>query len=247
LLLEEWQSEVPRTLNPVAHAVRRDAFLDAAQALIVSRGYEALSIQDVLDAVGASKGAFYHYFDSKSALLDGVVTRMVDAALAGLAPSISDPTLAAPEKLRALAAGIAQFKSARREFLVALIEVWLSDENAVMREHLRRRAREAMTPILQEVIAQGIAEGTFHVPSADTSAQVFMSLLLGLNETATVLYLDNHAGRVSLAEVERRFDAYTVAFDRLLGAPPGTVVLGDPSVIREWFRDARADAKSDVA
>ena len=84
---------MPRTLNPIAHAVRRDAFLDAAQALIVAKGYEALSIQDVLEAVGSSKGAFYHYFDSKSALLDGVVSRMVDAALAGLAPSMADPTL----------------------------------------------------------------------------------------------------------------------------------------------------------
>ena len=47
-----------RTLDPVAHAVRRDAFLDAAEALIRAKGYDEMSIQDVLDAVGASRGAF---------------------------------------------------------------------------------------------------------------------------------------------------------------------------------------------
>ena len=60
-----------RTLDPAAHAVKRDTFLDAAQRLIKTKGYEALSVQDVLAAVGTSKGAFYHYFDSKAALLDG--------------------------------------------------------------------------------------------------------------------------------------------------------------------------------
>jgi AcrR family transcriptional regulator len=229
---------MPRTVNPVAHAVRRDAFLDAAQALIATKGYEALSVQDVIAAVGASKGAFYHYFGSKADLLEGVTARMVDGALATLEPVMADVELSAPQKLTALASGIARFKSARREFLVALIEVWLSDENALMREHFRRRARDAMTPVLEAIIAQGVAEGAFDVPAPDTSAQVFMSLLMGLNETATELYLANHAGRVSLAEVLRRFDAYTVAFERLLGAPPGTVILGDPAVIRDWFSDA---------
>ena len=67
-----------RTLNPEVHAVRRDAFVDAAQRLIQARGYEQMSIQDVLDEVDASRGAFYHYFDSKAALLDAVVDRMIE-------------------------------------------------------------------------------------------------------------------------------------------------------------------------
>ncbi len=47
-----------RTLDPAAHAVRREAFIETAQRLIQTRGYERMSIQDVLDDVGASRGAF---------------------------------------------------------------------------------------------------------------------------------------------------------------------------------------------
>ena len=47
-----------RTVDPAAHAVRREAFLDAAQRLIQTKGYGLLSIQDVIDDVSASKGAF---------------------------------------------------------------------------------------------------------------------------------------------------------------------------------------------
>ena len=68
----QWTSRWPEPWIPTAHAVRRDEFVDAAQRLIQSPGYEQMSVQDVLDELGASKGAFYHYFDSKEALLEAV-------------------------------------------------------------------------------------------------------------------------------------------------------------------------------
>ena len=71
-----------RTVDTEAHAVRREAFVDAALRLMQAKGYEQMSVQDVLDELGASRGAFYHYFDSKTALLEAAVTRVVDAALA---------------------------------------------------------------------------------------------------------------------------------------------------------------------
>ena len=50
-----------RTRDTESHTVRRDAFVDAAQRIMATKGYEALSVQEVIDAVDASKGAFYHY------------------------------------------------------------------------------------------------------------------------------------------------------------------------------------------
>lgn len=45
--------------------IRREVFIRAAQALFLSRGYESVSVRDVLDAVGersASPSVFYYYF-----------------------------------------------------------------------------------------------------------------------------------------------------------------------------------------
>ena len=36
-----------RTVDQVAHALRRDEFLDVAQRLLETKGYEQVSIQDV--------------------------------------------------------------------------------------------------------------------------------------------------------------------------------------------------------
>ena len=57
-------------------AVRRNEILDAAQRLVYRKGYEQMTIQDILDDLHLSKGAFYHYFDSKQSLLEALIERM---------------------------------------------------------------------------------------------------------------------------------------------------------------------------
>src|SRR5260370_17721974 len=115
-----------RTVNATLHMVRRDAFLDVAQRLIQAKGYEAMSVQDVLDELDASRGAFYHYFDSKQALLEAVVDRMVDAGLAAVEPIVEDPDLDAIRKLEHFFAGIGRGKTDRKPFLLALPQRWIS-------------------------------------------------------------------------------------------------------------------------
>jgi AcrR family transcriptional regulator len=224
-----------RTLDPEAHAIKRETFLDAAQQLILVKGYEQASIQDVLTEANTSKGAFYHYFDSKAALLDGVVARMVDAALLSVEPVVENRDLPATDKLRALFAGIAAWKTARKELLIALMEVWLSDHNAIVREKFRRVVVDRLTPVMASIIRQGQAERVFTVTSPEEAARVFVSFLLSLNQSTTELYMDRQAGRISLEDVRRALDAQVEALERVLGAPPGSLTLVDEIVIHAWF------------
>src|SRR5579871_3511760 len=102
---------MPRTLNVAEHTVKREAFVEAALRLMQARGYEQTSIQDVLDAVGASRGAFYHYFDSKQELLGAMVDRIAEEALAALSPMVDDPHLGAIPKFEQFFGGIARYKT----------------------------------------------------------------------------------------------------------------------------------------
>ncbi len=47
----------------------REAILAKAAELFAARGYERSSISDLAEVCGLSRGALYHYFDSKEALL----------------------------------------------------------------------------------------------------------------------------------------------------------------------------------
>src|SRR5260370_8299608 len=99
-----------RTVNATLYTVRRDAFLDVAQRLIQTKGYETMSVQDLLDELEASKGAFYHYFDSKQALLEAVVERFADGAMASLAPVFNHPELPPLTQLDKVFSAIATLK-----------------------------------------------------------------------------------------------------------------------------------------
>jgi AcrR family transcriptional regulator len=224
-----------RTLNPATHAVRRDAFLDVAQRLIQAKGYESFSIQDVIDEVGASKGAFYHYFGSKSDLLEAIVERMADGVEASWADVLTRGGLSARERLEGLFASTAAYKNARKDLALALLEAWLSDRNTVLRERLRELVARRMTPALERILDQGIADGEFTATDPQMTARVVVALVLGTQDQAAQLFVARQARLIEVEEVLRVFAAFTEAMERILGLEPGRLSLTDPPTIRMWF------------
>ena len=73
------QRAKPRVVK--AAAVRRLELLDIAQRLFLERGYERTTVNDVIDAAGVSKGAFYHHFRAKEDLLEAIAERMARQSL----------------------------------------------------------------------------------------------------------------------------------------------------------------------
>ena len=57
---------MPRVLIEEDYTARRNEILDAARKLVYTKGYEQMSVQDILDEMKISKGAFYHYFGLKA-------------------------------------------------------------------------------------------------------------------------------------------------------------------------------------
>jgi AcrR family transcriptional regulator len=223
-----------RTVDTAAHTLRREAFVDAAWRLIQAKGYEQMSVQDVLDALDASRGAFYHYFDSKAALLQAVVERMVEESTAQLRPVLADPGLSALEKLTSLFSGVARYKHDQKELVHGFMRVWFSDENVLARDKLRQATATRLGPLLAAVVRQGCTEGVFTATSPDSTARVLVSLWQALNELTSELYLARQADTVTLETVERTLRAYLEAFERILGIPDGSLPI-DRDALREWF------------
>jgi AcrR family transcriptional regulator len=226
---------MPRTVNVAAHRVRREAFLDVAQRLIQTKGYEQMSIQDLLDALDTSRGAFYHYFDSKQALLEAVVDRFADGAMVAVAPVLADPGLPALRKLERVFGVIARWKAQQRELTLAIVEVWNSDGNAIVREKLRRMAGTRLQPRLSGVIMQGVHEGVITAASPGETATILVCLLQGYQQVAVEHLIGRRAGTVTFEVVQRTHAAFTEAFERILGVPTGSVTLTDEATLRFWF------------
>jgi AcrR family transcriptional regulator len=224
-----------RTLDPAVHAVKRDLFVDAAQRLIGTKGYEQFSVQEVIEAVGTSKGAFYHYFGSKGDLLEAVVERMADQAESAWQPILSAPGLSAGERLEGVFRTVASVKAEQRDVVLAILDAWLSDDNAIVREKLRRLVAERMTPLLIGIVRQGVADEDFTATDPDATAQVLVAVIQGTQELALKQWVGCQSGEIDVEDVIRVFDSYTEAVERMLGARPGSLVLTDPTILRQWF------------
>lgn len=224
-----------RTVKAEAQAVRRDVFVDVALRLIQEKGYEQMSIQDVLGELDASKGAFYHYFDSKRALLLAAVERIVDAALTSLQPVLDNRRLSALEKLEGVFNGIGNWKTERKELMLATIDVWVSDDNAIVREKVRRSTTTRLVPMLSAIVSQGVDEGQFTVSSPDEAARTILRLIFGFQEEAIELFLARQADNLPFEVMMRKLAANYEFIDRILGLPPGSFKGLDEATLRVWF------------
>ncbi|MFY0534883.1 TetR/AcrR family transcriptional regulator [Nannocystis pusilla] len=153
-----------RRIDPELHDARRTAILDAAERLVADKGYEAMSLQDLLDALGMSKGAFYHYFESKPDVLLALVERRTAAVEADLRALVEDRGLSGAAKLARHFAAVDAWKRREGRVVVDVARSWYAEENAALRDKLQARGLGRVTPLLAQIIRQGVDEGAFTAP-----------------------------------------------------------------------------------
>ena len=210
-----------------APAVRRAELIDCAQQLFLSKGYERTTINDVIDAAGLSKGAFYHHFTAKEDLLEAVAMRFGQQALAGLAQTDADASLDALQRLNRVLAMGREWKIEHLPQLVATFSVLLRPENGVLYHRIIGAMFTALAPAVTAIIEQGEREGLFDVADARTAAEV----LLGLAEGRRPLVLKAQelvaAGDVdgALELIMHRVRVEESIVDRVLGLPPSSVAF----------------------
>lgn len=82
----------------------RERILDAAQRLVIDRGFAATSIDAVLEAAATSKGAFFNHFPSKDSLAVALVERYAASDIEFLTDALAHAaTSGATPRDRALA------------------------------------------------------------------------------------------------------------------------------------------------
>src|SRR5215475_2270957 len=60
-------------------SLTKQKLLDAAQELMLAKGYTATSVDEVCEAAGLTKGSFFHYFEGKEHLGKSVAERFFAA------------------------------------------------------------------------------------------------------------------------------------------------------------------------
>jgi protoporphyrinogen oxidase/AcrR family transcriptional regulator len=56
---------------------KRDVMMEVALAMFMEKGYENVSVDDIIAATHTSKGTFYHYFKSKDAIISALYSKQI--------------------------------------------------------------------------------------------------------------------------------------------------------------------------
>ena len=135
-----------------------ERILDAAQRLFLEKGYEATTIQDIVDELGGlTKGAIYHHFKSKEEIMDAVGDRMFFANDPFKAVRGRDD-LSGLEKLRE-AVRLHQGDAERTRMTIQAIPIVREPRLLVEMIESNRRI---LTPCYLELLQEGIRDGSIH-------------------------------------------------------------------------------------
>jgi len=218
---------VARLVKPEEQAARRAEILDAALQLMHDKGYERMTIEDLLSTMHMSKGALYHYFRSKRALLDGVVEAMGDGAARELRVVGDDPALGAVDKLHAYFATSSAWKAENFTAVSTAMRLWRDENNALLRQKISQETMRNTTPMLEAIIRQGCDEGVFDTGYPHEAAVIITGMSLHLADAfIDALDADGSIGvDITGPHTQGLLDAYLQAFERILGAPAGSLAI----------------------
>ncbi len=217
---------------------KRQEMLAAAEKLFCSKGYDATSVQDILDVLHASKGGFYHHFASKEDVLKLLCAQRAERAAAFAADALA----AARDDMGRINAVLYGFMPLRRDevsFVRMLTPLIEKPEGRAMGMIYQDALSESFLPLLTKEIAAAAEHGTVCPPVRGMETvllhlvnRCWMEVLAELLRTARdgKRILDA-AGLLALLGRYRR------SIEVLLDAPYGSIEI---IRIEEWAEVADA-------
>jgi AcrR family transcriptional regulator len=217
------------------YSERRSEILTAALKLVYTRGFESMTIQDILDDLKISKGAFYHYFDSKASLLNALVENTLEEIKVVLVPIVEDPELTAVEKLNQYFASASRWKIERKEFFLKLIRVWYTDENIIVRYKTILAITQWIGPMISTIIHQGIREGVMSTPHPDRAGEIIITMLYSMSDQLSTRLVWEDLSLDDLPLLDKTLAAYIDAMERVIGLAPGNIKMNQAEIMRDWL------------
>jgi AcrR family transcriptional regulator len=140
-------------------ASRRNDILRCFTELVAERGYDGVSLRDVADALGMSKGTILHHFGTKDRLLEELHAEYMNRRLAEareLLERFDDPV----DQIRAIIYQLLVAEQDDRAATVAFArEIVRFSSEEVMAEV--RSMRRQYSALVRDIIRRGIDEGVF--------------------------------------------------------------------------------------
>lgn len=182
---------------------RKKELLKIAYDMFLTQGYENTSVDEIIEKAQIAKGTYYYYFKSKEQMLEEVIDMMIDSE-SEMARQIIGMDISSPQKIVGI---IASIKPTEAEQPIK--DTLFQPENVLMHHKVRQKLINVLTPLLSEVIKEGVEEGIFECDNI--SERVKMLLIIS----------DSTFNEGTFSEQD--ISVFIDVSEKLLGAEKGTM------------------------
>ncbi|MGD9569960.1 MAG: TetR/AcrR family transcriptional regulator [Sedimentibacter sp.] len=215
---------------------REQEFIDAALELFYQKGIEETTVNNIIDKVGLTKGAFYHYFDSKESIYKAASKYYVDKKVEVVKGITKEQNIDAIEKLNRINSEIVNIKLNNADFRWKIYKVISSNKNIKIDKLIKEQFLIEAKPYYTNIILQGIQEGTINTRFPEETAE----FLIHLNNLINKMITDSIFGDETLLEsmeviikkmadpqnqliIMRKLEFYEDTLVRILGTKEGDI------------------------
>ena len=182
----------PARLAPDA---RRDQLIEKGLELLGQQAYDQLSITELAEAAGISKGLLYHYFPTKSDFVVAVFRRAREELEQRML--LADPSLAPPERLDVTLDAFLDYVEERAAGFIALARARGGDDEAIRAELAEGRRRRVDSLVDVVALRAGADRAAVDTPVLRAALEGW----LAYSETVIVRWLT--ARELTRGEVHR--------------------------------------------
>ncbi len=158
--------------------VRRQELIDVASALFAEKGYEAVSVRDILNVVDGAPGMFYYYFKSKQDIYIAAMEQYIAQQLERKCKIIEDETVSFDDKLPIFRSIVEEGIQGYMERFPPQADTSISDTSYKLYDLVHMLSR--MVIPYSKFILQGIEEkrinNRFHI--MEENAEAFATFVL---------------------------------------------------------------------
>jgi len=193
---------------------RRNEILDAADKLFGRKGFDGTSTNDILAEVKIARGTLYYHFKSKEDIMDALIERYNARLLEAAQKAAADKNIPVKDRIFHVVMAL----NISGEGSGEIMEHIHKPQNALMHQKIQKVILAGVTPILTEIIREGIEQEIFSTPYPYECVEMIVAY------SNTVF--DDDMVEMTEEELASRIQAFIFNAERLLGAEPGSFAHG---------------------
>ena len=190
---------------------KKEQILDMSFSLFLEKGYDNTSISDILSKLDIARGTLYYHFESKEAIMDAIIERTAKKIVEEAKGIVLQKGLSVHEKIFLLFYESSMRRLSGGELMIDYLN---QPQNALFHEKSNRAFIQKISPILGDIISEGVKEGIFDNAFPYESAELVLAMIMG--------FMDVPYESTNGNDLERRMESLLYNMERMLGAKEGS-------------------------